>query len=53
MAAFVLRRLAQAVLVMLAVGLIALFFVVINRVVDLLLHAVDLRPRFDRAAAAN
>ncbi|MBK8063006.1 MAG: ABC transporter permease [Betaproteobacteria bacterium] len=33
--------------------LIALFFVVINLVVDLLYYAVDPRLRFDRAAAAN
>ncbi len=53
MLAFILRRLAQAVLVMLAVGLIALFFVVINLVVDLLYYAVDPRLRIDRSVAAG
>jgi peptide/nickel transport system permease protein len=33
--------------------LIALFFVVINLVVDLLYYAVDPRLRLDRAAAAH
>jgi len=68
MLAFVLRRLGQALLVMLAVGLIAfadvpvmaaylcliaLFFVVINLVVDLLYYAVDPRLRIERTAAAH
>ena len=68
MLAFVLRRLGQALLVMLAVGLIAfadvpvmaaylcliaLFFVVINLVVDPLYYALDPRLRIERTAAAN
>jgi ABC-type dipeptide/oligopeptide/nickel transport system permease component len=53
MLAFVLRRLGQALLVMLAVGLIALFFVVINMVVDLVYFAVDPRLRIERTAAAH
>jgi len=68
MLAFVLRRLGQALLVMLAVGLIAfadvpvmaaylcliaLFFVVINLVVDPLYYALDPRLRIERTAAAH
>ena len=68
MLAFVLRRLGQALLVMLAVGLIAFadvpvmaaylcliapFFVVINLVVDPLYYALDPRLRIERTAAAH
>lgn len=53
MLAFVLSRLGQALLLMLAVGVIALFFVVINLVVDLLHCAVDPRLRTERTAAPH
>ena len=53
MLAFVFRRLGKALLLMLAVGVIALFFFVINLVVDLLYYAVDPRLQIERTAAAH